>query len=110
MDLFNTIDFDEMLSSVKSGGSGSGDGVRETSEQCYLRGVGNTSRNVLKDEQVLRKLAEMSSSLGEEESAKDVFNIDFKTGALITTTTRCSTYTNKDLNPSYLIQKEATSR
>ena len=59
---------------------------------------------------MLKKLVEMSWSLGEEECEKGVFNIDFKTGALITTTTRCSVYTNKDLNPSYLIEKEAANR
>ncbi len=108
MDLFNTIDFDEMLTNVKS--IGTDETANEKTDKCYLRGVGNTSRNALKDEQVLKKLAEMSSSLGEEEHEKGAFNIDYKTGALITTSTRCNTYTNKDLNPSYLIQKEASSR
>lgn len=74
--------------------------VFDTDEQnCYLRGVGTTSQNALKDEQVLQKLTEMSSNILKE-SDNDMFNVDTKKGGLLATT-RCSTYTNKGLNPSY---------
>ena len=64
-----------------------------TGDHCYLRGVGNRNKchnnSSTKDEQVLKKLAEMNQNLVGE------------TTHAVLTTTRSTTYTNKDLNPSY---------
>ena len=75
---------------------------RTDDQNCYLRGVGQASQNALKDEAVLEKLAEMSKNLTREtcQDDNDMFNINSKTGSVMATT-RCNTYTNKGLNPSY---------
>lgn len=67
---------------------------------CYLRGVGTSSNNQsLKDEAVLKKLTEMSSSLLSRER-NDQFCIDYKTGGVLTTS-RSNSYTNRNHDLSY---------
>ena len=78
---------DEILSNVST------NYVKPGGDQCYLRGVGNTCQNSLKDEQVLKKLTEMNSHMLDTEE----YNV--------LTTTRSNTYTNIDLNPSYKLNR-----
>lgn len=96
MDIFNKINFDEMIANVEHN-----DRYKtQSSANCYLRGVGTSSNNQhLKDEAVLKKLTEMSSGLMNRE--RDQFSIDnFKTGGVLTTS-RSNAYTNKNHDLSY---------
>lgn len=86
-----------------SSSSPSLDSTRSDEQNLYLRGVGTSSASTrLKDEAILAKLAVMNTSLFKKDTdeATDVFNVDSRPGSVIATT-RCSTYTNKGLNPSY---------